>query len=219
MEVQRHILYPELLCCVGYIKEIRIYYGVSKSGNEGYLYFTSNNGTQQHNHNLCKRCVIWKGMEGIDQCSLVDGSMLGGDSFKAFREWWYKNNIENYKIVKNKLILNEPFAQRICYMESMHGYMNGYQRLQQNLSDFLYILTEYFVKIKRHINNTPLVQRHMRRYYHFGHSTVNSGIGYDTAKRLFQNEFGITDQWDTLKQCTYKMSRWEDTPYDSEVKK
>ena len=218
MEVQCHILFPELLFCFGRIKEINVYYSVSKGGNEGYLYFMLNKAE----HYICKRTFVLKGVHGYDECNLLFDTMIGGKEFEAFMKWWYSNDIHSYKISKNKFILNEKIASRICYhkdiLEAKKGHMTELMILEQNIYDFEYIMKQYLIEAKQHIH-ISIVQLHMGLYYYFEHLPTNTGIGYEQAKLLYVNKFGITDRYDILKRNAYKMSHWEDNPYDSSVKK
>ena len=219
MEVQCHTQYPELLFCVGYLKEINVYYSVSKGGYEGYLYFKSNNTI----HYICKRFMWQKGANTYDCCNLVWDTIIGGDLFQSFIEWWYRNDIIKYKMEKKKLILNEKIASTICYhndiLQAKYGYMNEFVKIQRNILDFQYIFKKYLRIFKKHYNITPIVQLHMKRYYYFDYLVTNEGISFELAKRGFESEFAnAIDDMDILKQNTYKMSHWEDNPYDSEVK-
>ena len=216
MEVQCHThQYPELLFCIGFIKDIKVYYAVSKGGQQGHLYFKLNNKI----HYICKRCII----KCDDQCNLVHDSMIGGDSFKSFIIWWYKNNIINYKIDNNtikNMIFNEPIALLTCYQDDIlnkkYGYINQVMKLSINIADFRYILQQYLAEITKHITTTHIVQLYMRRYYYFDYlATQNCGISYDHCKRLFESEFG-GDKHDMLREKIYKISQWEENPYDSE---
>ena len=215
MEVQCRTEYPELLFCIGFIKYIKVYYAVSQTGDEGYLYFKSKNET----HCICKRCTNYRGR---DECNLVCDTMIGGDSFNLFMEWWYSNSIMNYEINNNtirNMVLCEKIALRICYnyhtLGIKYGNNNEVMKLSQNIADFEYIFKQYLVEAKKHIN-IPIVELHMRRYYHFNYlQNQNCKLSFNFRKRVFESEFG-GDKHDMLKQKIYKISQWEDNPYDSE---
>ena len=144
------------------IPSLNLIYRIKDDGECCYLYLKSLNGEfkiykQSHDG------------DGNDYRRMIHETMCGGDNFAEFQSWYYSHDIENFESIGD-IELNDINAKNICYKNNECKYLNGSDKINQNINDITFMINMYLTDINYYITSSHHIQTCMIYYKIFNHS-------------------------------------------------